>query len=98
MKKNSLLQRSGLAEDLNFLFTNRIPRITLTHAIGWFSQIKSPWLTRMSIAVWRWFTPLDFSEAMFWSYLNTFIFATELESLLKVQQSWRNNSVRIIST
>jgi phosphatidylserine decarboxylase len=63
MKKPSLLQRSGLAEDLNFLFTNRIPRITLTHAMGWFSQIKSPLLTRMSIAVWRWFTPLDFSEA-----------------------------------
>jgi phosphatidylserine decarboxylase len=63
MKKPSLLQSSGLAEDLNFLFTNRIPRITLTHAMGWFSQIKSPLLTRMSIAVWRWFTPLDFSEA-----------------------------------
>jgi len=56
-------QRLLLQEDLNFLLTNRVPRIALTHAMGWFSQLKSPWLTRLSIAVWRWFTPLDLSEA-----------------------------------
>lgn len=50
-------------EDLNFLLTNRIPRIALTRLMGRFSRIRSPWLTRLSIAVWRLFTDLDLSEA-----------------------------------
>jgi phosphatidylserine decarboxylase len=50
-------------EDLNFLLTNRIPRIALTRAMGRFSKIRSPWLARLSIAVWRWFTDLDLSDA-----------------------------------
>jgi phosphatidylserine decarboxylase len=52
-----------LQEDLNFLLTNRIPRIAVTRFMGWFSRIESPWLCRMSIAVWRLFTDLDLSEA-----------------------------------
>ena len=52
-----------LNEDLNFLFTNRIPRIALTRFIGWFSKIEQPWVARTSIAVWQWFTDLDLSEA-----------------------------------
>ena len=52
-----------LQEDLNFLLTNRVPRAALTHAMGWFSRIRSPWLARASIAVWRLFTDLDLSEA-----------------------------------
>jgi hypothetical protein len=44
------------AEDLNFLLTNRVPRIALTRFMGWFSQIRSPLLARVSIAVWRLFT------------------------------------------
>jgi len=59
----SLAQRLLLQEDLNFLLTNRVPRIALTHAVGWFSKLQSRWLARASIAVWRWFTPLDLSEA-----------------------------------
>lgn len=59
----SLKERLLLQEDLNFLLTNRVPRIALTHLMGWFSQLKSPLLARWSIAVWRWFTPLDLSEA-----------------------------------
>ena len=59
----SLKQRLLMQEDLNFLLTNRVPRIALTHAVGWFSKLKSPLLARLSIAVWRWFTPLDLSEA-----------------------------------
>jgi phosphatidylserine decarboxylase len=55
----SLLQQ----EDLNFLLTNRVPRIALTRFMGWFSRIRSPLLTRLSIAVWRLFTDLDLSEA-----------------------------------
>lgn len=52
-----------LNEDLNFLLTNRIPRRLLTQAMGRFSRIRSPWLTRLSIAVWRQFTELDLSDA-----------------------------------
>ena len=52
-----------LQEDLNFLLTNRIPRIALTRAMGRFSRIRSRWLTRCSIAVWRLFTELDLGEA-----------------------------------
>lgn len=52
-----------LNEDLNFLLTNRIPRHAATRFMGWYSRIRSPWLTRLSIAVWRWFTPLDLSDA-----------------------------------
>ena len=52
-----------LQEDLNFLLTNRVPRHALTLAMGWFSRLRSPLLTRLSIAVWRLFTDLDLSEA-----------------------------------
>ena len=61
MKK--LISRLVLQEDLNFLLTNRVPRQLLTRFMGWFSQIESPWLARLSIAVWRLFTDLDLSEA-----------------------------------
>lgn len=50
-------------EDLNFLLTNRVPRIALTRFMGWYSQIRSPWLARVSIAAWRLFTDLDLSDA-----------------------------------
>ena len=52
-----------LQEDLNFLLTNRIPRQALTRFMGWFSQIRHPWVCRASIAVWRAFTELDLSDA-----------------------------------
>ncbi len=57
------LQRSLQQEDLNFLLTNRIPRIALTRFMGWFSQLRNPLLARASIAVWRLFTELDLSDA-----------------------------------
>ncbi|MEN9631164.1 MAG: hypothetical protein RJA10_4392 [Pseudomonadota bacterium] len=57
------LRRLLQHEDLNFLLTNRVPRIALTRFMGWFSQIRSPLLARLSIAVWRLFTDLDLSEA-----------------------------------
>ncbi|WP_374435938.1 archaetidylserine decarboxylase [Inhella sp.] len=56
-------ERLLLNEDLNFLLTNRVPRRWLTLAIGRFSKIRNPWLTRLSIGVWRQFTELDLSEA-----------------------------------
>lgn len=52
-----------LQEDLNFLLTNRIPRITLTRAMGWWSQIRHPWVVKLSMAVWRQFSDLDLSDA-----------------------------------
>lgn len=63
MNKHRLRDRLLLQEDLNFLLTNRVPRIALTHLMGWYSQLRSPLLTRFSIAVWRLFTELDLSEA-----------------------------------
>lgn len=50
-------------EDLNFLLTNRIPRQTLTRFMGWFSKIEQPWVRDASIAVWKFFTNLDLTEA-----------------------------------
>lgn len=63
MKIRSLFQKFLLQEDLNFLLTNRIPRIALTRFMGWWSQLQHPWIVKGSIAVWRWFTNLDLSES-----------------------------------
>ena len=63
MKIQKHFQQWLLQEDLNFLLTNRIPRITLTRFMGWWSQIRNPWIAKASIAVWRLFTDLDLSEA-----------------------------------
>ena len=56
-------RRFLMQEDLNFLLTNRVPRRALTLFMGWYSRLRSPLLTRFSIAVWRCFTDLDLSEA-----------------------------------
>ena len=63
MKIRQHFQKWMLQEDLNFLLTNRIPRITLTRFMGWWSQIRHPWVVKGSLAVWRWFSDLDLSEA-----------------------------------
>lgn len=52
-----------LQEDLNFLVTNRIPRILCTRFMGWFSRLRIPWLTRVLIWFWRVLADLDLSEA-----------------------------------
>ena len=57
------LRGLGAQEDLNFLLTNRIPRLAVTHFMGWFSQIQNPWVCRVSIYIWRLFTDIDLSEA-----------------------------------
>jgi phosphatidylserine decarboxylase len=57
------LQRLAAVETLNFLLTNRIPRVGLTRLMGWYSGLRSPWLTRLSLAVWRLFADLDLSDA-----------------------------------
>lgn len=63
MNLKALRDRLLLQEDLNFLLTNRVPRMALTRLMGRFSRLRSPWLTRLSIAVWRLFTDLDLSDA-----------------------------------
>ncbi len=63
MNLAGIRDRLLLQEDLNFLLTNRVPRIALTRFMGWFSQIRNPWVCRASIAAWRLFTELDLSEA-----------------------------------
>jgi phosphatidylserine decarboxylase len=55
--------RQLIAEDLNFLLTNRVPRIGLTRLLGWYSRIENPLLARLSIALWRRFGGLDLAEA-----------------------------------
>jgi phosphatidylserine decarboxylase len=61
--KISLLKKVMMQEDLNFLLTNRIPRLAATRFMGWLSKIESPLFTRCAVAVWRLFTDLDLSEA-----------------------------------
>ncbi|MBX3610003.1 MAG: phosphatidylserine decarboxylase [Hydrogenophaga sp.] len=57
------LRRFALNEDLNFLLTNRVPRIALTRFTGWFSGIRQPLVRDASMAVWKAFTDLDLSDA-----------------------------------
>ncbi len=63
MKSARWIDRLTQQEDLNFLLTNRVPRLAATRFMGWYSRIERPWLTRFSVAVWRVFTDLDLSEA-----------------------------------
>lgn len=63
MNLNQTLRRVLQQEDINFLLTNRIPRMAATRAMGWFSRIRQPWVARFSIALWRLFTDLDLSDA-----------------------------------
>ena len=57
--RDRLLQQ----EDLNFLLTNRLPRIALTRFMGWFSQRRNPWVRTLSIRAWQLFAELDLSDA-----------------------------------
>lgn len=61
--KIAALRRLLSQEDLNFLLCNRIPRRMCTLFIGWFSQLRHPWVVRASIAGWQLFTDLDLSDA-----------------------------------
>ena len=63
MTMQQILRNIFGQEDINFLLTNRIPRMTLTHFMGWFSQLRHPLLAKASIWVWRQFADLDLSEA-----------------------------------
>ena len=63
MNAKSLIGRLTQQEDINFLFSNRIPRRLVTRFMGWWSRIEHPWVCKGSIALWRLFSDLDLSEA-----------------------------------
>ena len=63
MNAKSLIGRLTQQEDINFLFSNRIPRRFVTRFMGWWSRIEHPWVCKGSIALWRLFSDLDLSEA-----------------------------------
>jgi phosphatidylserine decarboxylase len=52
-----------MTESLNFLFTNRLPRIALSRFMGWFSKIRNPLIARPALALWRTFADLQLHEA-----------------------------------
>ncbi len=61
--RDNPLRRLAALETLNFALTNRVPRVALTRCMGWYSGLRSPALTRFSLAVWRLFTDIDLDEA-----------------------------------
>jgi phosphatidylserine decarboxylase len=63
MNLSKALARIAQQEDINFLLTNRIPRLWMTRLFGWFSQIERRWVVRGSIALWRMFAALELHEA-----------------------------------
>ena len=63
MNLRTLRDRILQQEDLNFLLTNRIPRIAATRFMGWFSKIEQPLVRDLSIAAWKLFAELDLSDA-----------------------------------
>jgi phosphatidylserine decarboxylase len=50
-------------EDINFLLTNRVPRLALTRFMGWFSKIENPVVRRVSIFLWRSFCDVDLTDS-----------------------------------
>lgn len=63
MTFRTFLDRVLQQEQLNFVLTNRIPRVTFTRWMGRFSKIRTPWVRDVSIALFRFFGGLDLSEA-----------------------------------
>ncbi|MCX7863698.1 MAG: archaetidylserine decarboxylase [Novosphingobium sp.] len=63
MTLRSAALRILMQENVNFLLTNRIPRLMLTRFMGWFSKIENPVVCRVSIALWRFFCDVDLTDA-----------------------------------
>jgi phosphatidylserine decarboxylase len=63
MNLGKVISKIAQQEDINFLLTNRIPRMWMTRFFGWFSQIERRWVVRGSIALWRMFSALELHEA-----------------------------------
>ena len=63
MHRRRWLSTLILREDLNFLLTNRVPRLALTRFMGWFSRIEQPLVCGLSIGLWKRFADLDLDKA-----------------------------------
>lgn len=63
MSTPSFRDRIFQQEDINFLLTNRIPRLFVTRFMGWFSKIEQPLVRDLSLWAWELFTDLDLSDA-----------------------------------
>lgn len=63
MKTKKLRDRIFQHEDLNFLLTNRIPRLLATRLMGRFSKVEQPLVRDLSLWAWKLFTDLDLSDA-----------------------------------
>lgn len=63
MTSRHFLDRLLQQESLNFVLTNRLPRVALTRFMGRFSKVRQPLVRDMSIALFRFFGGLDLSEA-----------------------------------
>jgi phosphatidylserine decarboxylase len=63
MSLRSALARVTQQEDLNFLLTNRIPRLAMTRFMGWFSKLENPLVRHVSICLWRLFCDVDLTDA-----------------------------------
>lgn len=61
--KLGLLHRVLQQESLNFVLTNRLPRLMLTRFMGRFSKVRNPVVRDVSIALFKFFGGLDLSEA-----------------------------------
>jgi phosphatidylserine decarboxylase len=63
MTFKTFLDRLLQQEGLNFVLTNRLPRVALTRFMGRFSKIRHPLVRRLSIAAFRFFASPDLGEA-----------------------------------
>ena len=63
MTKRTFLDRLLQQESLNFVLTNRLPRVALTRFMGRFSKVRQPLVRDVSIALFKFFGGLDLSEA-----------------------------------
>lgn len=57
------LMRILMQEDLNFLFTNRLPRRFATKLVGRVAAVEHPLVARPVLALWRFFSDIDLSDA-----------------------------------
>ena len=63
MKIKTLRDTLFQHEQVNFLLTNRVPRMLLTRWMGRISKIKQPWVAATLITIWKAFSDLDLREA-----------------------------------
>jgi phosphatidylserine decarboxylase len=63
MSLRSAVARIGGQEDLNFLLTNRIPRLLLTRFMARLSKVEQPMVRAASIALWCFFCDVDLTDS-----------------------------------